>query len=228
MKRKMLAIVISLTIGATMLTGCGGDRTPDPVEASTASISEAEAGSVSYVANSATEVVSESEMVDSESRKTTQQLITFRLPPDYFTIDGIQDSNQEQLDQYSVNGLRYEQMGDHILCTVENQEVALKSVKNAIYADMNDFKNAGEYTYIESYQEIWFDEPDELRKITILCDGEKWKPGDERFGKVFAERAKMYQRILGHPEEQTNCDIQFVDANNKDQPIVLWPILGEN
>ncbi len=141
--------------------------------------------------------------------------VTFLLPIDYFCIEEEQtESTQEQLDEYSKDGLKYEFTDDNqILCTVEDQEKALQAVIDNLEKDFADYTDPDSSMYIKSYQKLEYNE--DLSEITVTCNKEDWGYIDDFFSAVFILSARDYQRISGIDEKDMKCVMKFVDENGE-------------
>lgn len=141
--------------------------------------------------------------------------VTFLLPIDYFCIEEDQtESTQEQLDEYSKDGLKYEFTDDgQILCTVEDQEEALKAVIDSMEEDFADYQDPDSEMYIKSYQKLEYN--DDLSEITVTCNKDDWGFIDDFFSAVFVLSARDYQRICGIDEADMKCEMKFVDENGE-------------
>lgn len=141
--------------------------------------------------------------------------VTYLLPIDYFCMDETQtESTQEQLDEYSRDGLLYEFTGDgQILCTVVDQEAALSAVLAAMEADFAEAMDTEYSMYIKSFRELRYSA--DLSEITIVCCRDEWGFMDSLYSMIFIGHANDYQQICGIPEADRKCELAFVDEDGE-------------
>lgn len=139
-----------------------------------------------------------------------EEQVTFLLPIDYFCVDEDQtESTQEQLDEYSKDGLKYEFTEDgQIICYVEDEEAALKAVIDEMEKDFAENQNPDSNIYIKSYQKLEYNE--DLTEITITCKKEDWGFMDDFFSALYIMHSRDYQRISGIEEKDMKCVMKFL------------------
>ncbi len=143
--------------------------------------------------------------------KTSAETVTFTLPIDYFCEEEDQkESTQEQLDENSKDGLKYEfDSNGTITCTVTDQSLAQKNVKAEIEQYFKEYQTPEDQAYVKSYQALEYN--DDLSEIKIICNGSDWTEYDGWNSLILLNCAHKYQQISGYSREEESSTITFVD-----------------
>ena len=139
--------------------------------------------------------------------------VTFLLPIEYFVVEeGQTVSTQAQLDEHSVNGLKYEFTADgQILCTVTDQDSALKAVLRDMEETFTGAQDPANAMYAKSFRKL--EHNADLSEIIVTCTKADWGFMDSFYSMFFIANARDYQLYSGVPATQLKCEVRFVDEN---------------
>ncbi len=144
-----------------------------------------------------------------------EEKVTILLPINYFCIEEDQtESTQEQLDEYSKDGLKYEFTDDgQIRLTVEDKEAALKAVVDGMEKEFAEMTDPDSYMYVKSFQKLEYN--DDLTDFTITCNKDDWGFMDDFYSAYFIISSRDYQRYSGIEDKDLKCEVKFVDEKGE-------------
>lgn len=144
-----------------------------------------------------------------------ESLVTVLLPIDYFCVEEDQTvSTQEQLDEHSKNGLKFEFTDDEqILCTVTDQAAALQAVIADMEKTFAEAQDPEDPMYVKSFLKLEYNE--DLSEITVTCHRDDWGFLDSFYGMLFLDRARDYQLYSGVAINDLQSVVTFVDEEGE-------------